>query len=383
VTKTVIPGFPVTTTGAITLPPALGDITGDGLTDIVVVSNQRSITAYGKAGGAPIAGWPRTFPSGNTLTQPILVPVAGNAGLAVSFGRIRADSVFAQLEGGNGAEKAGWPKSFTGTMIYGPVAGDFDNDGAPDFVFSTGNLIDSNPGADSVYVFKANGGRVFARLYSSPGNVQVCGMVDVDLDQRPDIIAVSDLSTILGIRFNGLLSRAFDRLTFFLESDQPPAFGDLGNDGVLEMALSDLGLPMLYNFGFGSWNSAFSPWPMKGHDAKRTNAYSGLTVTGVGDAPPPAAISAGWARALPNPASGRVALTHSRPLSGRFEAAIFDLRGRLVRRIADGEARPGDSAPTWTWDGTDDGGRSTAAGVYFYRVVDGQGAMSTRVVRLR
>jgi hypothetical protein len=31
----------------------------------------------------------------------------------------------------------------------------------------------------------------------------------------------------------------------------------------------------------------------------------------------------------------------------------------------------------------DDAGRMTAAGVYFYRVVDRQGAMSTRVVRLR
>ena len=151
----------------------------------------------------------------------------------------------------------------------------------------------------------------------------------------------------------------------------------------MEMALSDLGLPILYTFGFGSWNPAFAPWPMKGHDSKRTNAFSGLTVVGVGDPGPGAGVVTGWARALPNPASGRVALTHSRPLAGRFEAAIFDLRGRLVRRIAAGEARPSDAAPTWTWDGTDDAGRSAAAGVYFYRVVDTRGAMATRVVRLR
>jgi len=383
VTKAVIAGFPVTAAGAIVLPPALGDISGDGLTDIVVVAGLRYIYAYGKNGGAPLAGWPRQFSSGSSLTQPILVPVAGNSGLAVSFGQARADSVVAHLVGGNSAEKAGWPRTLTGTAIFGPVAGDFDNDGAPDFAFSTGNLIASNTGADSVYVFVANGNRALARFYNSPGNVEVAGMVDVDLDQRPDVIAISDLSIIVAIRFNGLVSRAFDRLVFLLESGQPPAFGDLGNDGVMEMAISDLGTPYLYSFGFGSWNAAWAPWPMKGHDAKRTNAFSGLTVVAVGDLPPAPVVSAGWARALPNPASGRVALTHSRPLAGRFEAAIFDLRGRLVRRIAAGEARAGDAAPTWTWDGADDGGRATAAGVYFYRVVDQQGALSTRVVRLR
>ncbi|MEP7027744.1 MAG: VCBS repeat-containing protein, partial [Candidatus Eisenbacteria bacterium] len=85
--KTVIPGFPVTTAGNIALPPALGDVNGDGLTNIVVVANLRYIYAYGRTGGAPLAGWPRQFPAGSSLTQPILVPVAGNAGLAVAFGQ--------------------------------------------------------------------------------------------------------------------------------------------------------------------------------------------------------------------------------------------------------------------------------------------------------
>ena len=42
---------------------------------------------------------------------------------------------------------------------------------------------------------------------------------------------------------------------------------------------------------------------------------------------------AGWARALPNPARGRIALTHSRPLAGRYEAAIYDLRGRVFEHV--------------------------------------------------
>ena len=375
VTKTVIPGFPVTTSGAISLPPALGDVDGNGQTDIVVVANTRYIYAYPRTGILPLAGWPRVFPVGSSLQQPILVPASGNPGLAVAFAQQRADSVVAHLVGANSASRPGWPHVLVGTTIYGPVAGDFDNDGQPDFVFSTNT--------DSVYAFTADGGRAFGQRFVSPGDVEVAGVVDLDLDQRPEIVAMSDRSKLLGIRFDGQLTRSFDRLVFFKEVGEPPSFGDLGNDGVMEMALSDLGDPILYAFGYGSWNRAFAPWPMKGHDARRTNAFSGLTVVAVGDPAPRAPGAPGWARALPNPARGQVALIHSRPLAGHFAAAIFDLRGRLVRHIAEGDARAGAPAPTWTWDGADASGRPAPAGVYFYRVVDARGSLATRVVRLR
>lgn len=206
-------------------------------------------------------------------------------------------------------------------------------------------------------------------------------MVDVDLDQRPDLIAVADHSTLLAVRFNTLLARSFDRLVFYLDFGQPPTFGDLTGDGSMDMGMADIGFPVMYTFGPGSWDGRFAPWPMKGHDPRRSNAFSGKTYVGTGDGPPPVA-SIGWARALPNPASGRIVLTQSRPLAGRFDAAIYDLRGRLVRRIAEGEARPGEAAPVWTWDGADQNGARTAPGVYFYRVVDREGALATRIVRL-
>ena len=373
VNKTVIAGFPVTTPGAITLPPSVGDINGDGQTDIVVVAAQRNITAYSRTGGSPLTGWPRQFASGSSLTQPILVPVAGNTGLAVAFGQSRTDSVFANLVGANSANRPGWPRRLVGTQIFGPVAGDFSNDGQPDFAYSSNS--------DTVYVFAPNGNRVLTKWIDTGGDVEVCGMVDVDLDQRPDLIAVSDHSTLLAIRFNTLLARAFDRIVVYLDSGQPPSFGDLGGDGAMDVVMADIGTPIAYTFGAGSWDARFAPWPMKGHDPRRTNAYSGKTVVGASDPQPFAALE-GWARALPNPAHGRIALTHSRPLLGRFDAAIYDLRGRLVRRIAEGEARPGDAAPAWTWDGADERGAAAAPGVYFYRVVDRAGALSTRIVRL-
>src|SRR4029079_10300948 len=119
----------------------------------------------------------------------------------------------------------GWPRRLVGTAIYGPVAGDMSNDGQPDFAFSTNT--------DSMYVFVANGSRALTRFVDSGGDIEVAGMVDVDLDQRPELIAVADDSTLLGVLFNGLLTRAFDRLVFYVDQGMPPSFGDLGGDGVI------------------------------------------------------------------------------------------------------------------------------------------------------
>jgi hypothetical protein len=48
---------------------------------------------------------------------------------------------------------------------------------------------------------------------------------------------------------------------------------------------------------------------------------------------------------------------------------VFDLWGRLVRRLADARYEPG----RWSaaWDRRDTEGRSVAAGVYLYRMLAG------------
>lgn len=376
----ILPGFPVTTAGAISLAPALGDVNGDGQTDIVVVGGPRTIHAYPRTGVAALTGWPRAFTSGHTLFQPILVPVAGQAGLRVAFARATAqDSVVAHLVGANGAPLAGWPRRMTNAFDYvsGPVAGDFDNDGAVDLVYSTGG--------DSVLVFNAAGARTFARVYPTKGNVEVCGMVDFDLDLRPEIVAVSDLSTILGIRFNGLLVRSFTRILITLEPGAPPVFGDLGNDGVLDMAASDLGQPIIYSWGYGTWSALASPWPMKGHDRYRTHAFSGPTVVGVDD-PFAAGLLPGGparARALPNPSRGGVTFSHTRRLAGAWEVAIHDVRGRRVRSLGRGTAPATGETVTRSWDGRDEAGAVVPAGIYFYVLRDGAGLLREKVVRLR
>jgi hypothetical protein len=86
-------------------------------------------------------------------------------------------------------------------------------------------------------------------------------------------------------------------------------------------------------------------------------------------------------RVRPNPARGNASLGFSLPASGRVRLEIVDVRGRLVRLITDDWS---DAGPReFVWDGRDQAHRTTAAGVYFVRLVDGNRVETRKLTRLR
>ncbi len=79
-----------------------------------------------------------------------------------------------------------------------------------------------------------------------------------------------------------------------------------------------------------------------------------------------------FAGAGPNPLTGSTTLRFSLGTGGEVSLAVFDQRGRLVRRLLGGYHEAGDYAVRW--DGRDTGGRPAAAGLYFARLETGNGA---------
>ena len=83
------------------------------------------------------------------------------------------------------------------------------------------------------------------------------------------------------------------------------------------------------------------------------------------DGSPP--IGAGlMLRALPNPASGSVAIRFALPVAGAARVAAHDASGRLVRVLTFGVFSAGEHEVAWS--GTDASGRRLPTGVYFVRV---------------
>jgi len=73
-------------------------------------------------------------------------------------------------------------------------------------------------------------------------------------------------------------------------------------------------------------------------------------------------VSAGF----PNPSQGQVSVSYSMPFESKVSVMVFDVSGRLVRRMDLGPRKPG--AYTFVWDGKDTRGKDLPAGVYFLKL---------------
>jgi hypothetical protein len=81
----------------------------------------------------------------------------------------------------------------------------------------------------------------------------------------------------------------------------------------------------------------------------------------------------------PNPFNPLTTIRFDLPEAGRVRLAIYDLRGKLVRELVDGELPRGSQQAIW--NGRDDAGRSVASGSYFARLQAG-GALRTERMSL-
>jgi hypothetical protein len=83
----------------------------------------------------------------------------------------------------------------------------------------------------------------------------------------------------------------------------------------------------------------------------------------------------------PNPCNPRTTIAFTLAEAGPASVNVFDVRGRLVRRLHHGGLEAGPH--NLPWSGDDERGRPVAAGVYVVRVEGAGWAQSTRVTLVR
>jgi hypothetical protein len=104
---------------------------------------------------------------------------------------------------------------------------------------------------------------------------------------------------------------------------------------------------------------------------------------GSGTPAPPASIPGETALHpnVPNPFNPSTRIRFELPRSQDITLDVYDLRGRRVRRLAQGTWDAGEHG--LVWDGTDDQGRTVPSGVYVSRLRAADGDLSRRMVLLK
>lgn len=87
------------------------------------------------------------------------------------------------------------------------------------------------------------------------------------------------------------------------------------------------------------------------------------------------------AQNYPNPLNPTTAITFTLPHHSRVILKIFDVKGELVRTLADRRVGPGEH--TMHWDGTNEKGARVVTGIYFLRLDTELGALTRKLVVAR
>lgn len=85
--------------------------------------------------------------------------------------------------------------------------------------------------------------------------------------------------------------------------------------------------------------------------------------------------------AHPNPFNPQTVIEYSLPEAQQVELSIFDLSGRMVRRLEQGQRTAGNHSVTW--QGEDDQGRRVPSGMYLARFTAGRVSQTQRLMLVK
>ena len=83
----------------------------------------------------------------------------------------------------------------------------------------------------------------------------------------------------------------------------------------------------------------------------------------------------------PNPFNPLTKVSFNLPEAGKVTLGVYDVQGRLVNTLADGEAPAGRQSVIW--DGTDSHGRQVSSGIYFARLITPEGVVQHKMILVK
>lgn len=304
-------------------PPAIGDIDGDGRKEIIFLSStniwDRKDIVVLRSDGTMAQGWPKVLSTdaGTFGGPPALVDLDGNGLLDIVVPG-DDDKIYAYR--GDGTSLPGWPhQTATGYCEFcknGLAVGNIDGDGKPEILLGNGSGLGGNP-TNYLGAWRADGTPVAGwpvsfTLHPSMSSFQNRGfhapiIADLDGDSRFDVAAAHDsnlmifdhpsyppptpLSPLAAYRSNGSPLPGFPKMTYSVGNwpTNAPAVGDVDGDGKLELAWLDLA-GNLYVWNTPGPASPASPWPMVFHSPLRDSRFVASF------APPPPSSSSSSSR---------------------------------------------------------------------------------------
>ncbi|MCG2794775.1 MAG: VCBS repeat-containing protein [Actinomycetia bacterium] len=306
-TGVLLPGWPYDNKDSVWSSPALADIDMDGIKEIIVGADSTGgsgwpwpagglLYAFNGDGGI-VPGFPRVTPE-VLWSSPAVADIDGDGLQEIiigtghyykAIGRLTTEGHRVYAYNHDGTDVPGWPVVAAGSTFSSPAVGDIDGDGTKEIVIACNPM--NGIGNDHIMAIKPDGTVMWSNQAFGGPNLGSPALGDVDGDGYPDIVMGS-----------GWAIGAWDRSGRVIW-DQPldnfliasPAVGDFDNDGHVEVACCTGDIPggtpggSFWVFDRGpkkrvsGGDASLFPWGM----FRYTSDHNGTILTGNEPPPPP------------------------------------------------------------------------------------------------
>jgi len=346
----VVTGFPVNVGEIMMVGPAVQDLEGDGIIDIVSTTWGNNIWAV-DATGIVKDGFPYST-ADKFNCPPSIADLDGDGDMEIIAGD---DDGFLYILHHDGTEMG--VHSFGGDIRGGIAIGDISGNGNPDLVF--GGYDQFVHVLDPMTGTEVNGWPVDVNwnIAAAPA------LADIDNDGQEEIIVAHRGAVIFVFENDG---STFDSFPVSVGGaiESSPSVQDLDNDGDYEILVgSSQGLKVI---DIKSPLGEKSTWNVHRGNLKRTGFYD-VTQLSIGNDEQPIIPNAFLvSNNYPNPFNPSTSINISLPNQTKLIVSVFDISGRLMSELVNNQY----SAGTYsiTWNGLSDAGVSLPSGIYFLEV---------------
>ena len=347
-----VTGFPVDINEKMLVGPAVGDLEGDELVDIVIATWEDKIYAVDNTGMIK-SGFP--YSSTNRFNSPpTLADLDGDGDLEIIAGN---DSGILHVLNHDGTEMTSFD---TGDDIRGGISvSDLDDDGSYEVLFTGYD--------DLLHIWKPLDGAELEGWPIDLGTNSLSEPATADLDNDGDleIIGANKSGTIFVYHHDGTSFPHFPT-TVSGNIESSPAVGDIDNDGDYEIAIATtMGLKVIdIKTELGSKIS----WKLHRGNIYRSGSLS-MTLLSVksdgNDIPGKFNIGSNY----PNPFNPSTNIDIETSTINRLIVSVYDVTGRLVNTLINENVQPG--YHTVTWNGQSQHGEIMPTGIYFFQIQSG------------